>query len=79
MVIGSSGYKKVKKRWFFKEPLTEWFFVEPKVILIWHRLKNLLKHLNFKHLNIILIKHNFGHYCEIKSDNYLYAFYHWFT
>ncbi len=27
---GSSDYKKVSKRWFFKEPLTEWFFVEPK-------------------------------------------------
>ncbi len=23
---GSSDYKKVRKRWFFKEPLTEWFF-----------------------------------------------------
>ncbi len=27
---GSSDYKKVIKRWFFKEPLTEWFFGEPK-------------------------------------------------
>ncbi len=27
---GSSDYKKVRKRWFFKEPLTEWLFVEPK-------------------------------------------------
>ncbi len=26
---GSSDYKKVRKRWFFKEPLNEWFFVEP--------------------------------------------------
>ncbi len=23
---GSSDYKKLRKRWFFKEPLTEWFF-----------------------------------------------------
>ncbi len=30
---GSSDYKKVRKRWFFKEPLTEWFFVEPKMVL----------------------------------------------
>ncbi len=29
MKEGSSGYKKVRKRWFFKEALTEWFFVEP--------------------------------------------------
>ncbi len=34
---GSSDYKKVRKRWFFKEPLTEWFFVEPKMVLQWHR------------------------------------------
>ncbi len=27
---GSSDYKKVRKRWLFKESLTEWFFVEPK-------------------------------------------------
>ncbi len=27
---GSSDYKKVRKRWFFKETLTEWFLVEPK-------------------------------------------------
>ncbi len=33
---GSSDYKKVRKRWFFKEPLTEWFFVEPKMVLLWH-------------------------------------------
>ncbi len=25
MIEGSSDYKKVSKRWFFKEPLTEWF------------------------------------------------------
>uniref|UniRef100_A0A672NBY3 Transmembrane protein 63C n=1 Tax=Sinocyclocheilus grahami TaxID=75366 RepID=A0A672NBY3_SINGR len=24
----------VRKRWFFKEPLTEWFFVEPKMVLL---------------------------------------------
>ncbi len=29
-----------KKRWFFKEPLTERLFVEPKMVLLWHRLKN---------------------------------------
>ncbi len=34
---GSSDYKKVRKRWFFKEPLTEWFFAEPKMVLLWHR------------------------------------------
>ncbi len=34
---GSSDYKKVRKRWFFKEPMTEWFFVEPKMVLLWHR------------------------------------------
>ncbi len=37
MKEGSSDYKKVRKRWFFKEPLTEWFFVEPKMVLLWHR------------------------------------------
>ncbi len=31
---GSSDYKKLRKRWFFKEPLTEWFFVEPKMVLL---------------------------------------------
>ncbi len=40
---GSSDYRKVSKRWFFKEPLTEWFFVEPKMVLQWHRLKNLFE------------------------------------
>ncbi len=44
---GSSDYKKLRKRWFFKEPLTEWFFVEPKMVLLWHHLKNFLKHLYF--------------------------------
>ncbi len=34
---GSSDYKKVRKRWFFKEPLTQQFFVEPKMVLLWHR------------------------------------------
>ncbi len=34
---GSSDYKKVRKRWFFKEPMTKWFFVEPKIVLLWHR------------------------------------------
>ncbi len=33
---------------FFKEPLTEWFFVEPKMVLLRHRLKNLLNHLYFE-------------------------------
>ncbi len=45
---GSSDYKKVRKRWFFKEPLTECFFVEPKMVLLWHRLKNLLSTFIFK-------------------------------
>ncbi len=40
---GSSDYKKVRKRWFFKEPLTEWFFVEPKMVL----LEETFKHLYF--------------------------------
>ncbi len=31
-----------------KEPLTECFFVEPKMVLLWHHLKNLFKHLYFK-------------------------------
>ncbi len=31
---GSSDDKKVRKRWFFKEPLTEWFFVEPKMVIL---------------------------------------------
>ncbi len=32
----------------FKETLTEWFFVEPKTVLLWHRLKNLLSTFIFK-------------------------------
>ncbi len=28
--------KKVRKRCFFKEPLTEWLFVEPNMVLVWH-------------------------------------------
>ncbi len=43
---GSSDYKRVRKRWFFKEPLTEWFFCN-----IWFfygiAVKNLFKHLYF--------------------------------
>ncbi len=38
---------KVRKRWFFKEPLTEWFFVEQKRVILWHCLKILLKHIYF--------------------------------
>ncbi len=45
---GSSDYKKVRKRWFFKELLTEWFFVEAKMVLLWHRLKNVLSTFIFK-------------------------------
>ncbi len=44
---GSSDNKKVRKRWFFKETLTEWFFVEPKMVLLWHRCEELFKHLYF--------------------------------
>ncbi len=44
---GSSDYKKVRKRWFFKETLTEWFFVEPKMVLICHRCEEPFKHLYF--------------------------------
>ncbi len=39
---GSSDYKKVSKRWFFKEPLSEWFFVEPKMVFYDIAVKNLL-------------------------------------
>ncbi len=42
---GSSDYKKVRKRQFFKEPLTEWFFVESKMVLPWHRSEEPFKHL----------------------------------
>ncbi len=31
---GSLDYKNVRKRRFFKEPLTEWFFVEPEMVLM---------------------------------------------
>jgi len=44
-VKGSSDYKKLRKRWFFKEPLTEWFFVEPKIVLLWHHCEEPFKHL----------------------------------
>ncbi len=47
---GSSDYKKLRKRWFFKQPLTEWFFVEPKMVL-GITVKNPLKHLIFKSVN----------------------------
>ncbi len=43
----SSDYKKVRMRWFFKEPLTEWFFVEPKMVLYGIAMKNVLKHFCF--------------------------------
>ncbi len=46
-ISGSSDNKKVRKKWFFKETLTECFSVEPKMVLLWHHLKNLLKHLYF--------------------------------
>ncbi len=38
---GSSDYKKVRKRWFFKEPLTEWFFVETKMVLLFYGVGNI--------------------------------------
>ncbi len=44
---GSSDYKKVRKRWFFNEPLTECFFVKPKMVLLWHRCEEPFKHLLF--------------------------------
>ncbi len=44
---GSSNSKKVRKIWFFKKTLIAWFFVEPKMAILWHRLKNLLKNLYF--------------------------------
>ncbi len=73
---GSSDYKKVRKRWFFKEPLTEWFFVEPKMVLLWHRLKNLLKHLYFfKSVDALYYLHLvslfFPVVCEQTSDPFL--------
>ncbi len=46
--------KKVRKRWFFKESLTEWVFVEPKMVLLWHRLKNILKGLFLRMCNLNL-------------------------
>ncbi len=36
---------------FFKEPLTERFFVKLILVLLWHRLKNFLKHLYFSECN----------------------------
>ncbi len=45
---GFSDYKNVRKRWFFKEPLTEWFFVGPKKVLLWHRSEEPFMHLYFK-------------------------------
>ncbi len=30
---GSSDYKKLRKRWFYKEPLIELYFVEPKMLV----------------------------------------------
>ncbi len=44
---GSSDYKKVRKRWFFKDSLTEWLFVEPKMVAQWHHCKEPFKHLYF--------------------------------
>ncbi len=34
---GSLDYKKIRKRWFFKEPLPECFFVETKMVILWYR------------------------------------------
>ncbi len=44
---GSSDYKKLRKRRFFKERLTEWFIVESKMDLLWHRCEEPFKHLYF--------------------------------
>ncbi len=41
---GSSDYKKLRQRWFFKYILTEWFFVEPKMALLWHRCEEPFNH-----------------------------------
>ncbi len=43
----SSDYKKVRNKWFFKEPLTEWFFVEPKMVILWHLCEEPFNHLYF--------------------------------
>ncbi len=45
---GSSDLKKVRKRWYFKETLTEWFFCGITV-------KNLLKHLYFFHHPVVFM------------------------
>ncbi len=66
---GFSDYKKVSKRWFFKEPLTEWFSVEPKMVLLWHRLKKLLKHLLFLKVNSAVIK-NFAFHTSTSAVYY---------
>ncbi len=60
MKEGSSDDKKVRKRRFFKEHLTEWFFVEPKMFLLWHCCEEPFKHLyTFSFFNIFLYKNIF--------------------
>ncbi len=49
---GSSDYKKVRKRWFFNEPLTDWLFVEPKTVILWHRCEEPFKAPLFLRLHV---------------------------
>ncbi len=71
---GSSDYKNVSKSRFFEEPLTEWFFVEPKMVLLWHRLKNLLKHLcdvmapTYVQVSLLIVRFIV---CQAKKENRL--------
>ncbi len=58
----SSDYKKVRTRWFFKEPLTEWFFVEPKWFFM-ASLQKLFEALLFLRLTLSKNKCNFN--CKI--------------
>ncbi len=44
----SSDYKKERKRWFFKEPLTEWFFYGIAV-------KKLLSTFIFKSVSMLIL------------------------
>ncbi len=53
--LTSEDYKKVRKRWFFKEPLTEYFFVEPKRFFYDIAVKSLLSTFIFKSVVVYYI------------------------
>ncbi len=55
---GSSDYTIVRKRWFFKEPLTECFFVNQKWFFYGIAVKNLLSTFIFKSVQNPYIIHN---------------------